>query len=85
LSYEVAIKKGAGKALDEIPKNERDRILESIIELKINPRPPGSKKLSGREGWRIRSQNYRIIYEIDDAKRQVLVVVIGHRRDVYRK
>jgi mRNA interferase RelE/StbE len=85
LSYEVAIKKSAGKALDDIPKGERDRILEAIIQLKTNPRPAGCKKLSGREGWRIRSQNYRIIYEIDDARKQVLVVVIGHRREVYRQ
>jgi mRNA interferase RelE/StbE len=85
LSYEVEIKKSAGKALDDIPKGEQDRILESIVALKGDPRPPGCKKLSGREGWRIRSQNYRIIYEIDDARKHILVLVIGHRRDVYRR
>jgi mRNA interferase RelE/StbE len=38
----------------------------------------------GRDGWRIRSQNYRVIYDIDDATKRVLIQVIGHRRDVYR-
>jgi len=85
LSYRVEIKKSAGKALDEIPRQDRDRILEGIVGLKSNSRPIGCKKLSGREGWRIRSQNYRIIYDIDDAAKLVLVQVIGHRRDVYRR
>jgi len=84
LSYEVKIKKSAGKALDDIPRHDRDRILEAIIGLKNNPRPVGCKKLSGREGWRIRSQNYRVIYDIDDAAKLVLIQVIGNRRDVYR-
>jgi mRNA interferase RelE/StbE len=84
LSYEVKIKKSAGKALDDIPRQDRDRILEAIVGLKTNPRPAGCKKLSGREGWRIRSQNYRVIYDIDDATKVVLVQVIGNRRDVYR-
>ncbi len=85
MSYEVEIKKSAGKALDDIPKSERDRILEAIIALKDDPRPSGCKKLSGREGWRIRVQNYRVIYEINDRRGHVLVLVIGHRREVYRR
>ncbi len=85
MSYEVAIRKSAGKALDDTPCGDRDRILEAIAALKSDPRPPGCKKLAGREGWRIRSQNYRVIYEIDDANKKVLVLVIGHRRDVYRR
>ncbi|MCE0522148.1 MAG: type II toxin-antitoxin system RelE/ParE family toxin [Methylacidiphilales bacterium] len=84
MNYTVEIKKSASKALDAIPPHDRDRILEGIIGLKSNPRPVGCKKLSGREGWRIRSQNYRIIYDIDDETKRVLIQVIGHRRDVYR-
>jgi len=85
LSYQVEIKKSAGKALDDIPHYDRTRILEAIVGLKINPRPVGCKKLSGREGWRIRSQNYRIIYDIDDEAKRVLIQVIGHRGNVYRR
>ncbi|KJU83090.1 plasmid stabilization system protein, RelE/ParE family [Candidatus Magnetobacterium bavaricum] len=48
------------------------------------PRPYGSRKLTGREGWRIRGGSYRIIYEIDDYKKVVTILNIGHRKDVYR-
>ena len=85
MSYQVDFKKSASKALDDIPAYDRQRILEAIVGLRANPRPAGCKKLSGRDGWRIRSQNYRVIYDIDDAGRQVLIQVIGHRRDVYRR
>jgi len=85
LSYRVEIKKSAGKALDAIPPYDRKHILEALAGLKENPRPAGCKKLSGREGWRIRSQNYRVIYDIDDTVKFVLIQVIGHRRDVYRR
>ncbi len=84
MSYQVDFKKSAIKALDGIPSYDRQHILEAIVGLRTNPRPTGCKKLSGREGWRIRSQNYRVIYDIDDATKRVLIQVIGHRRDVYR-
>ena len=85
MSYRVELKKSAGKALDDIPQNERTRILDAIVALQNDPRPAGCKKLSGRDGWRIRSQNYRIIYDIDDAAKRILIQVIGHRRDIYRR
>jgi len=79
-------KKSAAKALEAIPTDDRERILEALVGLKENPRPIGCKKLSGREGWRIRAQTYRIIYDIDDSAKVVLIEVIGHRRDaVYRR
>ena len=55
-----------------------------IHALAQNPRPPGCLKLSDRQGWRIRSGSHRIIYTIDDEKKVVTVLHIGHRRDVYR-
>ncbi len=85
MSYQIDFKKSASKALDGIPAYDRQRILEAIVGLKTEPRPAGCKKLSGRDGWRIRSQNYRVIYDIDDAGRRILIQVIGHRRDVYRR
>ncbi len=48
------------------------------------PRPTGCKKLRGENAWRIRVSNYRVIYEIHDKVLQVMVVTIGHRREVYR-
>jgi mRNA interferase RelE/StbE len=50
----------------------------------MQPRPPGCKKLRGENAWRIRVGDYRIIYEIHDQISQVIVVTVGHRREVYR-
>jgi len=85
LSYRVEFRRSAAKALDDIPSQDRERILEAIIALAENPRPPGCQKLSRREGWRIRSQTYRVIYDIEDAAKRIVIQVIGHRRDVYRR
>jgi mRNA interferase RelE/StbE len=84
VSYRVELKRSASKALDSIPNPDRARILAALSGLASNPRPPGCAKLSGRDGWRIRAQNYRLIYEIDDTAKNIVVLVIGHRRDVYR-
>lgn len=57
---------------------------DAIRNLAEEPRPAGSKKLTGRAGWRIRVGSFRVVYEIDDPNRVVTVLHIGHRRDVYR-
>jgi mRNA interferase RelE/StbE len=67
-----------------LPTEVQSRIAESLQSLSEEPRPPGSRKLQGRGGWRIRVSDYRAIYEIDDEAREVLVVAVGHRRDIYR-
>jgi len=51
----------------------------------INPRPTGSVKLAGREDYRIRVGDYRIVYAVDDAADRVIIARIAHRRDVYRR
>jgi mRNA interferase RelE/StbE len=83
VEYEVLILRRAQKQLSNIPKPTYVRIRDSIAVLASNPRPVGSRKLSGREGWRLRSGNYRVIYEIDDRQRRVVVLDIGDRKDVY--
>ncbi|MDQ3637697.1 MAG: type II toxin-antitoxin system RelE/ParE family toxin [Actinomycetota bacterium] len=57
---------------------------EAIEGLREEPRPPGCRKLSDREGWRLRVGVYRVIYEVDDDQRVVTVLQVGHRRDIYR-
>jgi mRNA interferase RelE/StbE len=70
------------RALDD---KTRRRILRALIALEANPRPPGAKKLRGEsELWRVRVGDYRILYSIEEARLVVLVVKIGHRREVYR-
>jgi mRNA interferase RelE/StbE len=53
------------------------------MELELDPRPLGCKKLKGRDAYRIRIGDYRVIYEINDGRLIVTVVTIGHRREVY--
>ncbi|HEX8138140.1 MAG TPA: type II toxin-antitoxin system RelE/ParE family toxin [Pyrinomonadaceae bacterium] len=83
MSYEVLILRRAQKELVDLPKADYERVRDAVTVLAENPRPSGCKKLVGREGWRIRSGNYRVIYEIDDSRQTVTVLHIGHRRDVY--
>jgi mRNA interferase RelE/StbE len=73
------------KDLDSIPKSDLQRIMARIASLADNPRPPGSEKLSGEEKYRVRQGNYRIIYSIEDSRLIVMIVKVGHRREVYRK
>lgn len=82
--FEVIFKQSVAKDLRPIPKNEVARILKRIEALKGVPRPPGVEKLSGQELYRIRQGVYRILYEIKNDELIIIVVKIGHRRDVYR-
>ena len=84
MTYSVFVRKSAQKALARIPFPFQDRIIRAIRSLANVPRPHGVKKLSNREAWRIRVGDYRIIYEIHDDRLVILVVVVGHRGDVYR-
>ena len=83
--YRIEIKKSAAKELKKIQGRDQERIIERIQGLAQDPRPPGSKKLSGEEKYRIRQGDYRILYQIFDDTVLVVVVKIGHRRDVYKK
>jgi mRNA interferase RelE/StbE len=61
----------------------RDRIHGAISLLASDPRPPASRQLRGRPGWRVRVGDYRIIYTLHDDVLLVVVVTVGHRREVY--
>ncbi len=84
MSYGLFILPRAQKELADLPAPQLGIAEIEIRALQENPRPAGCKKLAGREGWRIRFGNYRIIYKIDDASRTVTVTGVGHRRDIYR-
>ena len=81
--YEVQIERTAQKQLQKIPAPHFNRIIKAIYGLGANPRPHGSKKLSGRDGYRIRIGDYRVIYLIEDAVLKVFVIEIGHRKEIY--
>lgn len=84
MSYRVSILRRAQKELGNLPSGAFERVRDALRALADDPRPPGCKKLQGREGWRIRVGDYRVLYKIDDLQQAVEVVHIGHRRDVYR-
>lgn len=83
--YKVFIKPSAVKEIAAIPQKKiRQRIVRRIQHLAEDPRPTDSKKLSGRNRYRIRQGAYRIVYAIKDDKLVVYVVTVRHRKDVYR-
>lgn len=84
MTYFIDIKRSAQKSLENIPENIQKKVISAIRGLASNPRPSGSKKLSGREGWRIRVGDYRVIYEIHDQRLIIVVVNVGHRSIIYR-
>lgn len=84
-SYKVLIKRSAAKELEALPVKDRRRVASRIQQLGSDPRPPGCEKLSGQDRYRIRQGDYRIIYSIEDAVLTIVVVKVGHRRDIYRK
>ena len=83
--YRVFLERAAEKQLKLLSAKLHDRVILAVQALAKNPRPPGCRKLSGTEDdWRIRVGDYRIVYEIDDASREVRINGVRHRREVYR-
>jgi mRNA interferase RelE/StbE len=85
-AYSLRIKRSAAKELDDVePRALRNRIVSRVQALAHLPRPLGCEKLAAADArFRIRVGDYRILYEIDDLRRAIDVVKIGHRSDVYR-
>lgn len=81
--YKVRIERKAQKKLSKIPEPYYSNLKTAILDLGNNPSPSGCKKLKGRDGYRIRVADYRIIYEIQDSILLVDVVDLGHRKDIY--
>ena len=83
-SYRLQIKPSAVKDIEALPHKDRRRLVTKIQRLATNPRPPGCEKLSGHELYRVRQGNYRILYTVQDAELVIVVIKVGHRREVYR-
>jgi mRNA interferase RelE/StbE len=83
--YEVLIERAAERDLKSLPTAIFNRIVPRIRALAEDPRPSGCHKLAGsKNDWRIRIGNYRVVYEIDDARKLVRIFRVRHRREVYR-
>ena len=83
--YEVRFEAQVLKQLRKIDPQQQRRILIAAALLGAKPRPAKAKQLVGRDNlWRVRVGDYRIVYTVQDSVLTVLVVQVGHRRDVYR-
>ncbi len=86
MTYQVEVAPAAIRQLRKLDPAARRRVQAAIELLADEPRPSGAKKLVGGEGeWRVRTGDYRIVYKINDNILLVLVVALGHRRDIYRR
>lgn len=84
--YSLTFRPAALRALRKLDRQIAERIKAATEALQYDPRPPGSKMLTGAHGiWRIRIGDYRVVYTIDDQRRIVRVAAAGHRRDVYTR
>jgi mRNA interferase RelE/StbE len=84
MSYKILFTRQSEKDLSNLPKSDFRKVEIAIAKLADNPRPPKSKKLTARDSWRIRIGNYRVIYLIEDDNLIVIVIEIGHRKEVYK-
>ena len=82
--YKIEFRPAALRELRKIDRSVQPRIQGAIALLALDPRPPASRALRGRDGFRLRVGDYRILYAIHDDVLLIVVVTIGHRRDVYR-
>ena len=85
MTYTVELSNRAKRDLATLPATVQTRIVKALRKLEPNPRPSGVEKLTGQDAYRLRVGDYRILYEVQEKILLVLVVKIGHRREVYRK
>ncbi|MFN7675657.1 type II toxin-antitoxin system RelE/ParE family toxin [Flavobacterium sp.] len=83
MSYSIEIRSKVLKSLVKINEPHYSALKKQLYDLADNPRPIGYRKLKGRKGYRIRVGNYRIIYDIFDSKLIIVVIELGHRKDIY--
>jgi mRNA interferase RelE/StbE len=84
-SFEIRFKESVAKDLLHLPNKDVKRILKRIDALRNEPRPTSCEKLSAKERYRVRQGVYRIIYEINNQELVIIVIKVGHRRDVYQR
>jgi len=84
IKYHLEITTSAEKELQKYFPKLQKRLINKMLKLSENPRPFGFKKLLASNNYRVRLGDYRIIYTIDDARRSVKILDIGHRKDIYR-
>lgn len=84
MAYRLDFTAAAARELRKLPTSIQAWLTPHLSNLVIAPRPPGSKKLKGTDGYRLRVGDYRILYEIQEAASRVLIVKVAHRKEAYR-
>jgi len=84
MPYRILLETRARREFLDLPDKSRGVISDAIDDLAENPRPHGSKKIVGREGYRIRKGDYRVLYVIEETEKIVRIFRVGHRREIYR-
>ena len=85
MAYRVELRPAAARQLHKLDPPAARRIQGAIALLADDPRPPASRPLTGRRGWRVSVGEYRVLYTVHDDRLVVVVVTIGQRRDVYQR
>jgi len=82
--YSVQISRSAERQIEALPRRDRRAVIATIQGLAFEPRPHGCRRMKASNSWRVRVGRYRVIYDIDDLSVVVLILKVGHRKDVYR-
>ncbi|MGC2234796.1 MAG: type II toxin-antitoxin system RelE/ParE family toxin [Pyrinomonadaceae bacterium] len=85
MPYKIVLAKSAVKELENLPTKPHDKIIEHLRQLEENPRIFGAEKLTAREAYKLRVGNYRIIYEINDSRQEVKILMVEDRKQVYKR
>ena len=83
--FSVELKSSARKSLEKLEVKDRLRVYAAIVLLSENPRPPLSVRIKGSKFLRVRVGDYRILYSINTGRLVILIIDIGHRREIYRE
>ena len=89
MKYRVEVTSSAAKELRKLRRSIQPKLMKAIGDrisgLADEPRPPGAEKVEGYDYWRVRSGDYKIVYAVEDEVLSVVIVRVGHRREVYRR
>lgn len=85
MSYKIVLVKSAVKELKNLPPKLHDRVIDHLRQLEGNPRLFGAEKLTAHEAYKLRVGSYRIVYQIDDNAKEVKVLMVEDRKQVYKR
>ena len=85
MPYRIVLSKSAIKELDGLPHKTHDHVIGHLRQLEENPRVFGSEKLTAINAYKLRVGNYRIVYEINEPEKEVRVVMVDDRKQVYKR